>query len=164
MSENICELCGSTKDLIKYQVEPKDEKITVCGICASSIEEPTKNMKHWHCLNESMWSEKNAVKVVAYRILSALGWQEQLEMLYLEPEVEIWAKEGIEKANNDEELVRDSNGNILKDGDTVFIIKDLPVKGAGFTVKQATTIKNIRSVKGDPTHIQRRVNGNKILF
>ena len=40
--------------------------------------------------------------------------------------------------------VRDSNGNILSDGDSVTIIKDLKVKGTSVTLKRGTTIKNIR--------------------
>ena len=46
---------------------------------------------------------------------------------------------------SEEELkVKDSNGNILKDGDNVTLIKDLPVKGANVTLKRGTLIKNIR--------------------
>ncbi len=44
----------------------------------------------------------------------------------------------------DEITVRDSNGNILKEGDSVTLIKDLPVKGANVTLKRGTLIKNIR--------------------
>ena len=45
----------------------------------------------------------------------------------------------------DEEIkVKDSNGNILKDGDSVTLIKDLPVKGTNVTLKRGTLIKNIR--------------------
>ena len=45
----------------------------------------------------------------------------------------------------DEEIkVKDSNGNILKDGDSVQIIKDLPVKGTSVILKRGTLIKNIR--------------------
>ncbi len=40
--------------------------------------------------------------------------------------------------------VRDSNGTKLADGDTVTLIKDLKVKGAGVTLKRGTTVKNIR--------------------
>ena len=40
--------------------------------------------------------------------------------------------------------VKESNGNILKDGDSVHIIKDLKVKGAGETLKRGTVIRNIR--------------------
>jgi len=40
--------------------------------------------------------------------------------------------------------VKDSNGNVLKDGDSVTLIKDLPVKGTSVTLKRGTLIKNIR--------------------
>ena len=46
-------------------------------------------------------------------------------------------------------LVRDSNGNVLVDGDTVTVIKDLKVKGASLVVKVGTKVKNIRLVEGD---------------
>jgi protein PhnA len=46
---------------------------------------------------------------------------------------------------SDEELkVKDSNGNILKDGDSVQVIKELPVKGTSVILKRGTVIKNIR--------------------
>jgi protein PhnA len=45
---------------------------------------------------------------------------------------------------DDIEPTKDSNGTILKDGDTVTLIKDLKVKGANTTLKRGTTIKNIR--------------------
>ena len=45
--------------------------------------------------------------------------------------------------------VRDANGNILQDGDTVIVIKDLPVKGASKSVKAGTKVKNIRLSDGD---------------
>ena len=44
---------------------------------------------------------------------------------------------------SDDIIVRDSNGAILKEGDTVQVIKDLNVKGAGSVLKRGTTIKNI---------------------
>ena len=45
--------------------------------------------------------------------------------------------------------VIDSNGNELQDGDSVIVIKDLPVKGASNPVKAGTKVKNIRLVEGD---------------
>lgn len=45
--------------------------------------------------------------------------------------------------------VKDSNGNLLQDGDTVTVIKDLKVKGAPKDIKQGTRVKNIRLVEGD---------------
>ena len=46
-------------------------------------------------------------------------------------------------------LVRDANGNELKDGDSVTVIKDLKVKGSSLVVKVGTKVKNIRLVEGD---------------
>ena len=46
-------------------------------------------------------------------------------------------------------VVRDANGNLLQDGDTVSVIKDLKVKGSSSTLKIGTKVKNIRLVEGD---------------
>ncbi|EJF90337.1 zinc ribbon domain-containing protein YjdM [Bartonella tamiae] len=52
-------------------------------------------------------------------------------------------------ASTQEYVVRDSNGTILADGDTVSVIKDLKVKGSSLVVKVGTKVKNIRLVEGD---------------
>ena len=46
-------------------------------------------------------------------------------------------------------VVKDSNGNLLSDGDTITVIKDLKVKGSSLVVKVGTKVKNIRLVEGD---------------
>ena len=46
-------------------------------------------------------------------------------------------------------VVKDANGNVLQDGDTVVVIKNLPVKGASGPIKAGTKVKNIRLVEGD---------------
>jgi len=46
-------------------------------------------------------------------------------------------------------IVKDSNGNLLSDGDTITVIKDLKVKGTAHVVKVGTKVKNIRLVEGD---------------
>ena len=46
-------------------------------------------------------------------------------------------------------VVKDANGNLLQDGDTVTVIKDLKVKGSSSTLKQGTKVKGIRLVEGD---------------
>ena len=46
-------------------------------------------------------------------------------------------------------IVNDSNGNQLQDGDSVIVIKDLPVKGASGPIKAGTKVKNIRLTDGD---------------
>ncbi|MEG1416995.1 MAG: zinc ribbon domain-containing protein YjdM, partial [Clostridium sp.] len=49
----------------------------------------------------------------------------------------------------DELVVKDSNGNILSDGDSVTIIKDLKVKGSSSPIKKGTKVKNIKLVDSD---------------
>lgn len=61
-----------------------------------------------------------------------------------------------------EVVVRDSQGNILADGDQVTLIKDLEVKGAGQTLRRGTLIKSIR-LTGDPQEIDCRYDGIKGL-
>ena len=157
-----CDLCGSEEGLTAYTVEPKEETINICEVCAASIEEPASNEKHWNCLHDSMWSTEPAVQVMAFRLLTKLGAQDQLDMLYLEDDVKAWAEEGLD--DEKQEPTRDANGTILVEGDSVSIIKDLVVKGAGFTAKQGTTVKNIRMAPGDPLHIQGKVNGTSIFI
>lgn len=48
--------------------------------------------------------------------------------------------------------VRDANGNLLQDGDTVTVVKDLKVKGSSSVVKVGTKVKNIRIVDGNDGH------------
>lgn len=53
------------------------------------------------------------------------------------------------ESSEEEIVVKDSNGNILNDGDSVLIIKDLKVKGASSPIKKGTKVKNIKLVEGD---------------
>lgn len=67
--------------------------------------------------------------------------------LYICPEC---AHEWNESVLVEEHLViKDANGHVLKDGDTVTVIKDLKVKGSSSTLKIGTKVKNIRLVDGD---------------
>jgi protein PhnA len=57
-----------------------------------------------------------------------------------------------------DDVTRDSNGNILADGDSVTLIKDLKVKGSGgVTLKRGTLVKNIR-LTGDTDEIEANVD------
>lgn len=60
-----------------------------------------------------------------------------------------WAKDGEMQDGSDMPVVVDSNGNVLGDGDTITVIKDLKVKGTSNVVKVGTKVKNIRLVEGD---------------
>jgi len=57
----------------------------------------------------------------------------------------------------------DSNANVLNTGDSVIIIKDLEVKGAGFTAKRGTVVKNI-SLSENKHQIEGKVNGTRIVL
>ncbi len=52
-------------------------------------------------------------------------------------------------AAEDVRVIKDANGNLLQDGDSVTVIKDLKVKGSSLVVKVGTKVKNIRLVDGD---------------
>lgn len=70
-------------------------------------------------------------------------------ILYICPEcAHEWGKDSAQEVN-DKKIVKDSNGNILSDGDTVSMIKDLKVKGSSSVIKVGTRVKNIRLVEGD---------------
>ena len=62
-----------------------------------------------------------------------------------------WSAEAakVEETATDTLVVKDSNGAILQDGDTVVVIKDLPVKGYSKNIKAGTKVKNIRLTDGD---------------
>lgn len=169
-SNNCCELCESKSDLEVFEVVPTDEtaerNILICGLCANLLRNTdSEDTDHWRCLNSSAWSPVPAVQVVAYRQLkklSNLDWAKNLlESIYLEPEILQWAESEADSLT--EKSVVDSNGTALASGDSVTIIKDLNVKGAGFTAKRGTTVKNI-SLGDDPTHIEGRVNGVRIML
>ncbi len=171
-ADSACELCAATENLSAYEVPPSDgsaeQSVLVCVTCLEQIEDPEKtDPNHWRCLNDSMWSIVPAVQVMAYRMLTRIaseGWpQDLLDMLYMEPEVKTWADASGGDATDNTEPVRDSNGAILEGGDSVTIIKDLEVKGAGFTAKRGTVVKNI-SLNGIEGQIEGRVNGTRIVL
>ncbi|MCS0789959.1 zinc ribbon domain-containing protein YjdM [Cytobacillus firmus] len=71
-------------------------------------------------------------------------------MLFVCPEcAHEWTAESEINSLEDEKLIKDSNGNVLTDGDTVSVIKDLKVKGTSSVIKIGTKVKNIRIVDGD---------------
>ncbi len=68
-----------------------------------------------------------------------------------------WNQDEVD-AENAPTVVKDSNGNVLKDGDDVVMIKDLPVKGAPKALKAGTKIRSIKLVEGDH-NIDCRIEG-----
>ncbi len=70
-------------------------------------------------------------------------------LMYVCPECgQEWARDGSD-AESDTPVVKDAVGNLLADGDTVTVIKDLKVKGSSSVVKVGTKVKGIRLVDGD---------------
>ena len=175
-SNSACELCTSTNELRAYEVAPApnngrlEDYIFICETCHDQIEHPENaDANHWRCLNDSMWSEVPAVQVMAWRMLQRLraeGWpQDLLDMLYLEEETLNWAKatgEGEDK--EDVQLHKDCNGVTLTMGDSVVLIKDLNVKGGGFTAKRGTAVRNISLVHDNHEQIEGRVNDQQIVI
>lgn len=176
-SGSACELCSATTNLQVYTVPPTDthtntdHDILICATCQTQIENAESiDANHWRCLNTSMWSDVPAVQVVAWRMLHTLrheGWpQDLLDMLYLEDDTLAWAKAAVQEEEDGQTAVvhKDSNGNTLQAGDTVVLIKDLVVKGGGFTAKRGTAVRGITLVEDNAEHIEGRVNGQHIVI
>lgn len=60
-----------------------------------------------------------------------------------------WSADAQASGSDDDRVIKDSNGKLLQDGDTITVIKDLKVKGSSLVVKVGTKVKNIRLVDGD---------------
>ena len=173
-SNSKCELCAATDQLSGYPVAPYDDEstdhnIVVCDTCNDQLTYSDRTVvNHWRCLNDSMWSQVPAVQVVAWRKLNLLrleGWpQDLLDMLYMEDEVLAWAKSALGHSDESSITHKDSNGTFLAAGDTVTLIKDLTVKGAGFTAKRGTAVRNVSLVKNNPKQLEGRVNGTQIVI
>ena len=174
-SGSICELCGAADNLKVYEVPPVstggfDGSVLACATCIDQIENPdTTDANHWRCLNDSMWSEHDAVKVVAWRMLSRLkseGWpQDLLDMIYLEPETLEWAKATGEGVSESDKIIhRDVNGAILENGDSVVLIKDLKVKGSSMVAKQGTAVRRISLDHENAEYIEGKVDGQQIVI
>ncbi|QOP40223.1 PhnA domain-containing protein [Sulfurimonas marina] len=163
----VCELCGSAEgvELIELPVSDgsEEQSIYVCSTCKSQIESGELDETHFNCLNDSMWSETPAVKVMSYILLNKLGRQDMVDMMYLEEDELKLAEQAI-NAEANKLVYKDCNGVELHAGDSIVIMKDLEVKGAGFTAKRGTTVTRISLAPNDPTHIEGRVNGTKIFL
>ena len=170
-----CELCAAIGNLSVYKVPPvgeitADRCIYLCDTCLHQIEDSNDmDINHWRCLNDSMWSEEPVIQVMSWRMLTRLrgeGWpQDLLDMMYLDDEVLSWAKATGE--GEDAPLVEkhlDSTGVELVSGDSVVLIKDLNVKGAGFTAKRGTPVRRISLVADNPDQISGKINGQQIII
>ncbi len=174
-SNSRCELCGSedanTAYLVPHSSSNKlQHHIWICPTCLEQMNHIEKaDSNHWRCLNESIWSEEPAVKVVSWRMLNRLrqfDWaQDLLDIAYMEDDILDWAK-----ASNDhvseEDMVKhvDCFGAPLHNGDNVVLTKSLDIKGATFNAKVGTVVRKIHLVADNAEQIEGRVNGALIVI
>lgn len=172
-----CELCNASSDLKSYSISPTsddslEKSVLICSYCKDQIESLSDmESNHWRCLSESMWSEHKPVQVLVWSVLKRLSsgvaapaWALDLKsQMYMDEEAMNWARELSSEPEEDVIISKDSNGAKLESGDSVTLIKDLVVKGANFTAKRGTMVRNI-SLTDDPKHIEGRVNGTRIVL
>jgi protein PhnA len=171
-----CELCQSNINLTEYRIKPEfkpliEGSVLLCEKCLSCIENNDfSDSDHFRLLSDAIWSETSAVKILSYQILknySNLSWAQSLmDQIYLDDDDLNWVRENTNSKNSEDSKIintKDSSGNILAEGDAVTLIKDLDVKGAGFTAKRGTLVKNIH-LTDNPEHIEGKVNGMQIVL
>ncbi|HEX9513172.1 MAG TPA: PhnA domain-containing protein [Puia sp.] len=174
-SQNKCELCQSGESLRVYEVLPEpggtlDSGIYICGKCQAQIDKKGElDSNHWNCLSTAMWSEVPGIQVVSWRMLNRLkqeSWaMDSLDMMYLPDETLSWAKATGDHDNDASvELHKDSNGNLLQNGDAVTLIKSLDVKGSTLNAKMGTVVKNIRLVADNTEQIEGKIEGQVIVI
>jgi len=175
-SGNQCELCSTITNLTAYEVPPArnlgaDGFIYIDGKCLAQIdkkEEP--DAAYWqNILPTSMWSEVPAVQVVSWRMLNRFrdeGWAaDALDMIYLDDALLEYAKlTGDHTGDAGVQFHKDSNGNILQQGDTVMLIKDLDVKGSTLNAKVGTAVRNIRLVHDNTEQVEGKIDGQLIVI
>jgi protein PhnA len=173
-SQSQCELCSAKENLQVFQVPYSpanaEDHILACQTCKEQIEDAEKtDPNHWRCLNDSMWSPVPAVQVVAWRMLNRLrgeGWpQDLLDMMYMEEEQLAWAKAGQTTGEAPVGVIhKDSNGVTIEAGDSVVLIKDLPVKGSSLVAKRGTAVRRVSLVHDNPEQIEGKVEGQQIVI
>lgn len=170
-SDGKCELCSSLDRVSSFEVivelkENSEAHVMVCNQCkAQIIGEIEPDPQHWRLLNDSMWNEILAIKILSYNMLLRLkseGWPaDLLDMMYLTEE----EMQYVEKEPTTDAIVhKDSNGHILEAGDSVVLIKDLKVKGANFIAKRGTAVRRIRLDPNNANHIEGKVDGQDIVI
>jgi len=164
---SVCELCASEEGVSIVELPVSDgseeQSVYICSNCHGQIESDELNEIHFNCLNDAMWSETPAVKIMSYILWNRLGRQDMIEMMYLEEDELKLAQQAV-SAEENKLVYKDANGVELKSGDSIVILKDLDVKGAGFTAKRGTTVTRISLAPGDASHVEGRVNGTKIFI
>lgn len=175
-SNGTCELCEAAEATNHYNVphgsgNEIDTNVHLCDKCLAQIN-ITEELEstYWSAfLPNTMWSGVTAVQVLAWRMLNRFreeSWaHDAIEMLYLDEDNLEWAKASGEHLTNIEDsLHRDCNGVLLIGGDSVSLIKDLDVKGAGVNAGMGTAVRNIRIDPNNPEFIEGKIDGQNIVI
>ena len=156
-SSGVCEFCGGADGPEAVDVPPGGE-VLLCPLCREDTPAPAS---HWRALEGAAWSAVPEVQLAVWRKLGAINeaWATEVrEGMVLCDEAQAWADQPAALQHYD------SNGTLLSQGDTVVLIKDLPVKGAGFTAKRGTAVRDISLVADNAGHIESRVEGQRIVI
>lgn len=161
-----CVLCAAP-DATLVTLAPHDDAVACCAICAAALSGTITPGPRWRCLGDAIWAAEASTQIAAYRLLQALkdeAWAaDLLESVYLDPDVLARAEAGLVDA--DAAIIhRDSNGAVLSAGDSVVLIKDLPVKGSSMVAKRGTAVRSIRLVRDNAEQIEGRVNDQTIVI
>jgi protein PhnA len=174
-SNGLCELCGSSDANTEYAIPSSPgakaaHHLWICATCNAQMNAiETADANHWRCLNDSIWSEEPAVKVVSWRMLHKLkhlDWvPDLLDIAYLDEDTLEWAKASGDDVNP-EDVVKhvDCFGAVLQNGDNVVLTKTLNVKGATFNAPVGTVVRKIHLVADNPEQIEGRVNNSMIVI
>lgn len=166
--ENVCELCTAESASIAYAVSPKnndaiENEVALCNTCLKAIESKEQT-NHWQCLAGSIWNTEPSVQALSYRILwgnKAQDWaNEIINAVELDEPIINWALSVYEQ----QEVHRDSNGDVLSNGDSVVLTQQLNVKGASFNVPKGTIVRKIRLVPENVEQIEGKVNDQIIVI
>ena len=174
-SASRCELCSADTANTAYAIPSSpgnkaEHHLWICPTCLEQMNNiDTADSNHWRCLNESIWSEEAAVKVVSWRMLQKLkqfDWvPDVLDIAYLDDETMEWAKADGDGRNPEDMVTHfDCFGAVLHHGDNVVLTKTLDVKGATFSAKVGTVVRKIRLVADNPEQIEGKVNGSQIVI
>ena len=160
-----CVLCAAA-DALPVTLSPGEDMAQLCPVCSAALSGTITPGPRWRCLGDAIWSEDAATQIAAWRLLQALpdeAWAvELLDTVYLDPAV-------LKRASAAERALpgvehRDCNGVLLAAGDTVTLIKDLPVKGSSMVAKRGTAVRGIRLALDNADQIEGRVNGQQIVI
>ena len=121
----VCELCGSSDGVSVVELPisdgSEDQSVYLCANCKTQIESGDLDENHFNSLNDAMWSEVAAVKIISYILWNKLGRQDMIEMMYLEEDELALAQQAI-NAEANKVTFRDANGVELLAGDSLSLI------------------------------------------